>query len=248
MKFYQVEKLDFWDRVFLIVPSYIIVLGIYIFITGFFGIAISGLENRCLLVMYAVLMAVGFVGQIGSIFAALELRKVLAQAAASHANVNEDLKLYNINRYITNKWDAMQRYLHCCGGNNYLIGYNDYRSTPIGANFSVPDSCCFEPVEGCGRNIFHLSDVNIRNKIFVNGCLTLLKDQLEGEVVPVMISYACVGVLLAIVMLVSVVFSSAYVAQISRKRIREKQQQWVSRQHLNSHQQNFASDDSEVMC
>jgi hypothetical protein len=248
MKFYQVEKLDFWDRVFLIVPSYIIVLGIYIFITGFIGIAISGLENRCLLVMYAVLMAIGFIGQIGSIFAALELRKVLAQAAASHANVNEDLKLYNINRYITNKWDAMQRYLHCCGGNNYLIGYNDYRSTPIGANFSVPDSCCFEPVEGCGRNIFHLSDVNIRNKIFVNGCLTLLKDQLEGEVVPVMISYACVGVLLAIVMLVSVVLSSAYVAQISRKRIREKQQQWVSRQHLTSHQQNYASDDSEVMC
>jgi hypothetical protein len=91
--------------------------------------------------------------QIGSIFAALELRKTLAQAAASHADVNDDL---------TAKWDAMQRYLHCCGGNNYLIGYNDYRSTPIGGNFSVPDSCCFEPHEGCGRHIFHLSDVQIR--------------------------------------------------------------------------------------
>ena len=78
MKFYQVEKLNFWDEVFLVVPVYIIILGIYIFFIGFFGIAISGLENRCLLVMYAILMTVAFVGQIGSIFAALELRKTLA--------------------------------------------------------------------------------------------------------------------------------------------------------------------------
>ncbi len=249
MKFYQVDKLDFWDEVFLVVPSYIIVLGVYIFIIGFFGIAISGLENRCLLVMYAILMSIAFVAQIGSIFAALELRKTLAQAAASHANVNDDLNRYGLDHYVTAKWDAMQRYLHCCGGNNYLIGFNDYRSTPIGANFSVPDSCCFEQIDGCGHNIFHLSDVQIRNKIFVNGCLTLLKDQLEGEVVPIMIAYACVGVLLAIVELISVVRASAYVAQISRKRMREKQHTWVSRNQLNSQGNlTYANEDHEVMC
>ena len=91
MFLFQVEKLDFWDTVFLVVPVYIIVLGFYMFIVGFFGIAISGLENRCLLVMYAVLMTVAFLGQIGSVFAALELRKVLAQAAATYADVNDDL-------------------------------------------------------------------------------------------------------------------------------------------------------------
>ena len=85
------EKLDFWDDVFLVVPVFIIILGFYIFLVGFFGIAISGLENRCLLVMYSILMTVAFLGQIGSIFAALELRKVLAQAAATYANVNDDL-------------------------------------------------------------------------------------------------------------------------------------------------------------
>ena len=249
MKFYQVEKLNFWDEVFLVVPVYIIILGIYIFFIGFFGIAISGLENRCLLVMYAILMTVAFVGQIGSIFAALELRKTLAQAAASHADVNDDLNRYGIDPYITAKWDAMQRYLHCCGGNNYLIGYNDYRSTPIGGNFSVPDSCCFEPHEGCGRHIFHLSDVQIRNKIFVIGCLTLLKDQLLSEVVPIMIASACVGGVLAIIQLSSVVLASAYVAQISSKRLREKQQSWVSRNQLNSQGNlHYATEDHEVMC
>jgi hypothetical protein len=71
--------------------------------------------------------------------------------------------------------------MHCCGGNNYQVGYKDYRVTPIGQNFSVPDSCCFEYVEGCGYHIFHKSDVEIANHIYVHGCLTLLKDQvMEG--------------------------------------------------------------------
>ena len=60
-----------------------------------------------------------------------------------------------------------------------MVGYKDYRSTPIGANFSVPDSCCFEYYEGCGYQIFHKSDVEIANIIFTHGCLTLLKDQVS---------------------------------------------------------------------
>jgi hypothetical protein len=74
-----------------VTPAYIIILGFYIFIVGFFGITISGLENRCLLVMYAVLMIICFLAQIGTIFSALEMRKILAEAAASHSNVNYDL-------------------------------------------------------------------------------------------------------------------------------------------------------------
>ena len=46
------------------VPVYIISLGFYIFVVGFFGIAISGLGNRCLLVVYALLMGIGFLGQV----------------------------------------------------------------------------------------------------------------------------------------------------------------------------------------
>ena len=49
------------------------------------------IDFRCLLVLYALLMVVGVLGQIGSVFAALELRKVLAQAAATYADVNDDL-------------------------------------------------------------------------------------------------------------------------------------------------------------
>jgi hypothetical protein len=56
----------------------------------------------------------------------------------------------------------------------------------------------------------------IINRIFVNGCLTLLQYQLETDVVPMMVGYAVVGVILALVELITVVLASAYVAQITR--------------------------------
>ena len=56
--------------------------------------------------------------------------------------------------------------------------------------------------------------------------------QLLSEVVPIMIAYACVGCISAVMQLISVTLASAYVAQVSRKRIREKQQTWVCRNTL----------------
>ena len=58
--------------------------------------------------------------------------------------------------------------------------------------------------------------------------------QLLHEVVPIMIAYALVGAISAVVELASVALASAYVAQISRRRLREKQQSWVSRNALDT--------------
>jgi hypothetical protein len=70
--------------------------------------------------------------------------------------------------------------------------------------------------DGCGRYIFKDSNEQILNKIFVHGCLTVLQDQLENDVVPMMVGYAVVGVILALVELITIVLASAYVAQITR--------------------------------
>ena len=47
--------------------------------------------------------------------------------------------------------------------------------------------------------------------------MEIIEDKLEDDVVPMMVVYACVGVILAIVELVSVVLACAYVAQINRR-------------------------------
>ena len=101
--------------------------------------------------------------------------------------VNNDLKLYGEDDAITSKWDTLQRDLHCCGGSGYIDGYLNYQSTPIGARYSVPNSCCHDRDSNCGEGILDprrggSSDEARRQKIYVTGCLTILKDKLQVKI------------------------------------------------------------------
>jgi hypothetical protein len=221
IKFYHIDKLHFWSSFFTIVPILMIVLGIYTFLVCIYGFAISHSENRALLAVYAGLLILAFIAQLASIFTALELRTTVAHANIAASAVNEELNNYGVDATVTSNWDEMQRDLHCCGGNNYQTGYSDYRNSPVGKNFSVPDSCCHTETEFCGQNIFRKQEQEIRNTIFVEGCLMILQDKLDNDVIPMMVVYACVGVLLALVELITVVLACAFIAQITRKVNRE---------------------------
>ena len=199
-----------------------ICLGVYKFLISIYGFAISNTESRGLLAFFAVLLSVAFIGQLASIFTAIEVRTTIVLAEYGGTNVIESLRKYGIDQTITDEWDTMQLELRCCGGTNVLTGYSDYRNTPIGGNFSVPDSCCHQVNEGCGRDIFRIPPEQLRNKIWVTGCLTALRYRLNEGVVPMMAVYAGVGVLIALTELIAVVLTSAYIAQISRRRQREE--------------------------
>ena len=71
-----------------------IILGFYTFGVCFFGFAISGSERKILIAVYAVLLAIAFVAQLGSIFVSLELRSVIEQEKVTAAAVNEDLVIF----------------------------------------------------------------------------------------------------------------------------------------------------------
>jgi len=217
MKFYHVDKLDFWSIYFWLVPIYMICLGVFTFLVCIFGFVISQSENRALIAGFAVLLAIAFLAQLGSIFTALELRTVVGQSNVGASAVNDDLKWYGKDPAITAKWDELQRDLHCCGGNHFLIGYNDYRNTAIGANNSVPDSCCHTMTKDCGKDMLTRRPEEIQNAIFINGCLEILSDKLDNDVIPMMVVYAVVGVILALTELITVVLACAYVAQITRR-------------------------------
>ena len=79
IKFYHVDKLDFWSTYFTFVPYLMIVLGVYTFLVCVVGFIISGTENRLLLAVYAVLLSVAFLLQLVSIFSSLELRTTISQ-------------------------------------------------------------------------------------------------------------------------------------------------------------------------
>ena len=199
-----------------------ICLGIYKFLISIYGFAISNTESRGMLALFGVLLAIAFIGQLASIFVAIEVRTTIVLAEYGGTNVIEALRNYGLDPIITQEWDTMQQEQRCCGGTNFLTGYSDYRNTPIGGNFSVPDSCCHQVSEGCGRDIFRIPPEQLRNKIWVTGCLTALRYRLNNVVAPMMETYAGVSVLIAIVQLIAVVLTCAYIAQITRRRTREE--------------------------
>ena len=112
-------------------------------------------------------------------------------------------------------WDEIQRDLHCCGGQGKSNGYTQWYNRIDGTD--VPDSCCHNEDEGCGNDIQGKTIREVSEKIFIIGCMEIIRNKLEGDVVPMMVVYACVGVLLAIIELICVVLACAYIAQINRR-------------------------------
>lgn len=224
MKFYHLDKLGFWSSYFELVPYYMITLGLFTFISGLIGAFVAPLGNKVAMIVFAVLMTIAFLAQLGSIFTALEVRSDVENNKGD-AQIQKDMALYEEDAGVKAKWDELQRDLHCCGGQRFNEGYRDWvgRVTPAG---SVPDSCCHNIQENCGHGIADENTDKIRNTIFVDGCMEIIKDKLEEDVVPMMVVYACVGVILAIVELICVVLACAYIAQINRRTSKYDQGIW----------------------
>jgi len=103
---------------------------------------------------------------------------------------------------------------------NFLLYLQTWRNSDIGSkNNAVPDSCCLEPQEKCGHGIFDSdqSYVTITHKIYTHGCLNIIESKLEGQVEPILLGYAGVGTVLALIQLLTIVFACSYSAQISRR-------------------------------
>jgi len=229
IRFYHLPTLAFWSSYFQIAPILMISLGAFKFIAACYGFGITGTENRGLLAFFAVLLCVAFVGQLASIFTAIEVRTTVTLGEYGSADFTSILSKYQEDSGIKSSWDRMQMDMRCCGGLGELDGYLSYQNTPMGlqeGGHSVPDSCCITPSEGCGRGILNLArganDQRIRNNIWVTGCIDALKYRLDNDVQNMMAVYAGVGVLIALIELIAVVLTSAFIAQISRRRNREE--------------------------
>jgi hypothetical protein len=218
--FYHLDKLNFVNTYFTIVPYTMIGLGVASFVTSLFGAAIAVSDSRPSLIVFSALMVVLFLTQLYGVFAAMELRAGINSGVdIEGADVGEDLKDYQTNAATMHRWDTLQREFHCCGGLQFNTGFKDWRNSDIGIDSdSVPDTCCHEPLLNCGRGVLAQHSEVVNNNIYRDGCLTVIKDKLIVQVEPVLLGYAVVGTCLALLQLLAVVFACAYSAQISRRK------------------------------
>ena len=209
----------------MIAPYLMLALGIYKFLISLYGFGITGLENRPLLILFALFLSVAFIGQVASVFLFWEVRTTVTLDAFPPKAASDELENYNKIGYesTTNAWDHLQRHLHCCGASKQsLTGYKDYQLTEYGRNVTgVPDSCCRSVSDRCGHGISEQGNTAIYQAIYTDGCLTVLIDWLQEDVTPMIGVYSGVGIAIALVELIAVVLVAAYVAQITRRRQRD---------------------------
>ena len=132
------------------------------------------------------------------------------------ANILNDMKLYETDEGIKANWDSMQRSLRCCGSKEYELGFRSWE-TALGGN-DVPDSCCHKEDEGCGRRKIGPPNRAVQNDIGIwkDGCIEILEVMLKEDLLDFSWIYIGVGLILALVELITVVLACAYVAQINR--------------------------------
>lgn len=124
----------------------VIAMGTIVMVTGFLGCLGAIKENKCLLLsFFIVLLAILLAELILLILFFVYMDKVNENAKK---DLKEGLLLYNTenNVGLKNAWNIIQAEMRCCGVTDYTDWY------PVLGENTVPDRCCMENSQGCGRN------------------------------------------------------------------------------------------------
>ena len=229
INWYLMPNLMFWDGQFHHAPYFLLALGIYKGLTALYGFAVYNFKNRFLLSIFAILLVIGFAMQMTSIALFWNVRTTILVGEISGAKIAGMLKDYGQEPEITNSLDYMQQHLSCCGGNEWQTGYIDYKYSSFGKKYNgVPDSCCVDKQAGCGRNIYSKgSEREIAKRIYVNGCIGILRKWMEVDILPMIWGYTFVGISIALLDIIFVALVCAYIAQITRRQLRQENKNFV---------------------
>uniref|UniRef100_A0A452UGV0 Tetraspanin-9 n=1 Tax=Ursus maritimus TaxID=29073 RepID=A0A452UGV0_URSMA len=124
----------------------VIAIGTIVMVTGFLGCLGAIKENKCLLLSFFIVLLVILLAElILLILFFVYMDKVNENA---RKDLKEGLLLYNTenNVGLKNAWNIIQAEMRCCGVTDYTDWY------PVLGENTVPDRCCMENSQGCGRN------------------------------------------------------------------------------------------------
>jgi len=151
-----------------------IIIGVIITIISFFGCCGAIMENPCMMYTFATLVTLMLLIEVGLTVVILIYKndardEVIQQMKNGLANYNTDS-----HHGVTLTWDAMQETYQCCG-----IEHPRDWETVASLGKSVPDSCCKNKFEGCGKNALNTPD---NKEIFEVGCFTKFATDVETNV------------------------------------------------------------------
>ncbi|KAI4897337.1 hypothetical protein NFI96_015486 [Prochilodus magdalenae] len=150
-------------------PLVLIVVGVVIFFIAFFGCCGAWKENYCMVTMFAILLSVIIIVEIGTAIAAYVFRDKLTDVVDT--GLRDMIKQYN-NTEVKKGLDKIQTELKCCGAAN-STDWENYQPDHV----SVPDSCCKNISTNCGSKA-----MNDGNKIYLEGCQPVIEKILRQNI------------------------------------------------------------------
>lgn len=170
----------------------LIFVGCIIFVVGLFGWVGALKENHCMVLTFAILMAVIFVLEITTGIIAFHSQGTLEVVVEKGMEDARDR--YPISNATQIAFDALQSRLQCCGIRD---GPKDWEKVAEDLKLKYPKSCCLpgqEDSSSCGQST---------NVAHSNGCLPVLKVYLETEVLWI----GGIGVAVALIQIIGIVFA-----------------------------------------
>ncbi|ROL47010.1 CD63 antigen [Anabarilius grahami] len=151
-------------------PLVLIIVGVIIFFIAFFGCCGAWKENQCMVTMFAVLLSLIVITEIGTAIAGYIFRGKVSDL------LNERFKVmiagYNKTEEDRAALDSLQQELKCCGGNS-SSDWENFSPT----HKSVPDSCCKNVTKGCGTGA--MGDAKV---IYTDGCQPALEKYINQRI------------------------------------------------------------------
>ena len=192
----------FWHTSFYLGPLLILVVGIYKLVVVLYAIAVSFSRFPFLYIGTPALLGIALFIEIADNYVFWDVKTQISLGNPGADDVVDFLFKYGNGNFthITSMIDNVQHQLRCCGGNGWIVGYSDYRNTPLGAqNDSVPDSCCINVMPNCGCNLFRMSKEAIKDILYVNGCVDVLIQQLTEDVLPWLETFSGILIVLTLI-------------------------------------------------
>ncbi|XP_038048837.1 CD63 antigen-like [Patiria miniata] len=169
------------------IPIFLLVVGVFVVCTGFLGCWGSIRENYCMVAMFAVIIVILLLAELGGGIAGYVLRDDIKSTIED--SMNETLDEYFKNNATKTLLDNLQQDFKCCGVDSYKDWYQEYKRD------EVPKSCCKNETGTCPV------DPPVEKDIYTKGCLDALYDFLEKNIVVI----AGIAIAIAVVQIFGVV-------------------------------------------
>ncbi|XP_066526596.1 CD63 antigen [Hoplias malabaricus] len=173
-------------------PLVLIIIGVVIFFIAFFGCCGAWKENYCMVTMFAILLSLVIIVEIGTAIAAYVLRDKVTQLV--DAKLQDMITDYNnASTGYKDALDNIQKERQCCGALNSTdwINYKQDKK-------SVPDSCCKNFTLNCGSGAMYNSTI-----IYTEGCQPAIEKLLKDNILWV----AVAALVIAFIEILGLVFA-----------------------------------------